>query len=111
MPVPNVANGSEGLGGVEPTSGLVHTDGVEVSDGRVLFLQITVPADDAAAISHDAHDATVFPVADLLMVGPLQELQKLVTLIFSCVGHFFNLRDEAGPRTLFQLVQHRGTSF
>ncbi len=82
-----------------------------MGDGRVLFLQVTVPADDAAAVSHDADDTAVLPVADLLMVGPLQEPEELVALLLALVGHLLDLCDEAGPGSLFQLVQHRSTSF
>jgi hypothetical protein len=51
---------------------------VEVGDGRVLLREVVVAADDAAAVTHDAHDAAVLPVADLLLVGPLEARQELL---------------------------------
>jgi hypothetical protein len=83
---------------------------VEVGDGRIFFLHVAVTPDDAAAITHDAHDATVLPVTDLLLVRPFQQLKELVTGLFACVGHLLDLSDEAGPWAFLQLVQQRGTS-
>ena len=76
-----------------------------MGDSRILFLEVTVPTDDTTAISHDAYDAAVLPVADLFNVRSLQKAEELVALLFSLVGHLLDLRDEAGPWALFQLVQ------
>ena len=65
------------LGGVEPPRGLVDAHGVEVRDVRELLGQVGVAADDAAAVAHDADDAAVLPVADLLLVGALEQPQEL----------------------------------
>jgi hypothetical protein len=82
---------------------------VEVGDGRVLLRQVVVPTDDAAAIPHDAYNAAVLPVADLLLVGALQELQQLPALLL-LFGHLLDLGHEGGPCALLQLVQ-KGSAF
>ncbi len=103
--LPDVAELAQGVGGVEPAGGLVDADGVEVRALRELLGQVAVAADDAAAVAHHAHDAAVLPVADLLLVGALENAPAVV------VGHgilgsaLLDLGDETRPRALLELVQ------
>jgi len=101
---PNVANRAQGLAGVEPCGGLVNAHGVEVSDLRELFPDIAVAADHAAAVSQNSNQATMFPVALLLLVGQFQ----LPKQVFGAVAGFagcLDFPDETGPRAFLQLIQ------
>jgi len=51
-----------------------------------------------------SHDPTMLPVADLLPVGALEQRQELLTCVV-LLGCVLDLRNEAGPRPLFQFVQ------
>ncbi len=48
--------------------GLVDTNGVEVSDARIFLGKVAVTADNAAAVTKDAHDTAVLPVGNFIPV-------------------------------------------
>ena len=102
--LPNVAYFANRIRGIEPSRRLVDTNRMEMLDLRELLRQIVVSTDNAAAVSHDADDATVFPVADFLVVGSLEHPQEVVggfAAFFHTLVDFF---DEARPRAFFELI-------
>ena len=71
-------------GGVKPAGGLVDaTYRMEMLDAGEFIRDVDVTADDAGAVTQDAHDAAVLPVGDLVFVGTLQLRPANPPLIFS----------------------------
>ena len=101
--VPDVAQVPQGRGGVKPTGGLVDPDGVEMLHAGELFRQVGVTADDAGAVTQDAHDAAVLPVGDLVLIGTIQLPQQILGRGFSG-GHPLQILDKAGPRSGLKFV-------
>src|SRR3990172_6741073 len=108
MAIPDVAQVAQRLGGVEPAGGLVDAAGVELGHVGELGGQVRVAPDDTAAVAHDAYQAAVLPVADMLLVGPLEHAQEV--LDHGAAGFVLDLLDEAGPRPLLEVVEKRGGS-
>ncbi len=104
MALPDVTKRPQGAARVEPTRGLVHAHGVEVGHLGELLGHVAVAPDDAAAVSHDADDAAVLPVALLLFVRQLELPQKVVAHR-ARLGSVLDFLDEARPRALLKLVQ------
>src|SRR4030067_618694 len=67
-------------------------------------------AEGAAAVPLHAHDASVLPVADLLVVRALQDAQHCLRGGVR-LGAQLDLLDEARPRALLQLVPFRRRLF
>ena len=64
-------------GGVKPAGGLVDAYGMEMLDAGEFIRQVDVTADDAGAVTQDAHDAAMLPVGDLVFVRTLQLPQQI----------------------------------
>jgi hypothetical protein len=54
---------------------------MKVCHGRKHLRLVTVPADDAAAVSENAYDAAVLPVGSPVFVGEFNNAQEIL-------GHF-----------------------
>jgi hypothetical protein len=105
--VPDLHDLAQALGLVELGRGLVHAQGVEVLHAGEQVGHVGVTADDAAAVSQNAHDTAVLPVALLVFVGELELPQEVGTGFITGFRRFFDIRNEARPRPLSQLVEHR----
>ena len=121
--IPDVAQVAQELGVIVFARGLGHTHGVEVGHAGELFGLVAVPADNAAAVTEHAHDAAVFPVGFLVVVGKLQHAQQVFgavrrDLIVKTLGIFgprgrflFDVGHKARPGAAFKLVQLGGCIF
>ncbi len=121
--IPDVAQFTQELGAVVFAGRLGHTHGVEVGNAGEHFGLVTVPADNAAAVSEHAHDAAVFPVSFTFVVGKLKNPKKVFggvrgDLVIQPLGIFrphgrllLDVGHEAGPGPGFELVQLGGCMF
>ncbi len=90
---------------------------MESRDAGEHFGLVAITADNAAAVTEHAHDAAVFPVGFLFVIGKLHQPEKifeavrrnLVVKIFrvfgALLGFRLDVRDEARPGAFFQLVK------
>ena len=121
--IPNVTQLTEELGAVEFAGRLGNTHGVEMGHTGEHFGLVAVTADNAAAVTEDTHDATVFPVCLHVLVAQFKKAKQIFTAVLgnliiqsvggSCAmgGLLFDVRHNARPGALFELVQQRGLKF
>jgi hypothetical protein len=71
---------------------------------------IAIAADDASAITQHTYDAAVLPVPLFVFIGPFHYAQEVLTHGLPR-GYLSDVRNEAWPGPLFQLVQQGGLVF
>ena len=121
--IPDVADAAQVFRAVVLAGRLSHTNGVEVSHAGELFGLVAVTADNAAAVTEHADDAAVLPVRFLVFVGQFHDAKqilrsvagnlivKTLSVLSAAFGKLLKIRNKAGPRTGFELVQQGSCMF
>ena len=121
--IPDVADAAQEFGAVVLTGRLSHTNGVEVSHAGELFGLVAVTADNAAAVTEHTDDTAVLPVGFLVFVGQFHDAKqvlsgvagnlvvKTLSVLSAAFSKLLDVRNKAGPRTGFELVQQGSCMF
>src|SRR5690606_29548206 len=110
--LPAVAEPAQDVGGVVVAGRGLHSQRVKLARFRKLLADLGKARDDAAAVTVHA-DRAALPVALAGLVGMLELAEQgvgdaLDAGVFVLVPKPLDAGHEAGPRTVFQFIEHRG---